>query len=172
MEQAKGLAGNNVVTILMKDDNVSLQEAFDLVGLKFKDLMERFLADKGKLRSFGPHNDPSVQHFVTALEHWIIGNLVWSFETQRYFGPQHEEVRRTLAVRLADNTVYDDPDLEDAAADVISNPFVVSGSEAVEVCPVRHTLPFFLHLLFFNLRPLWVISSQPSSDLDERKFEY
>lgn len=104
MEQAKGIAGNNVITVIMKAHRLSIQEAFDFVGLKFRSLLEQFLVDKSRLRPFGLHIDPSVRQFVIALEHWIIGNLVWSFETQRYFGPQHEEIRRSLTVRLAEST--------------------------------------------------------------------
>lgn len=92
----------------MKAHNLSLQQAFDFVGLKFRDLMEKFLVDKERLRSFGPQNDPQVHQFVAALEHWIIGNLVWSFETQRYFGPQHEEIRRTLVIQLIDDAACGD----------------------------------------------------------------
>jgi hypothetical protein len=100
MEQSKGLGGNNIVTVLMQDRGVSLQVAADLVGEHFKDLMDSFVAIKKTLPSWGSSIDAAVLSYVQAMEHWVIGNLVWSFETQRYFGPKHAEVKRTREVQL------------------------------------------------------------------------
>jgi hypothetical protein len=100
MEQAKGHRGNNVVTVLIKEYGFTLQEAADFVGLHFKKLMNRFLVDKKRLPSWGPSVDAGIALYVAALEHWIRGNLDWSFETQRYFGAEHLEVKRTRVVVL------------------------------------------------------------------------
>ena len=100
MEQAKGLGGNNIVTVLMRAKNISVQSAADLVGERFEDLMNRFIAVKKDLPSWGLSIDSAVAAYIAAMEHWVIGNLMWSFETQRYFGPQHEEIKRTRIVRL------------------------------------------------------------------------
>lgn len=108
MEQAKGHTGNNIVTVLMKAKGLLLQEAFDFVGAKFKSLMEGFITDKTQLRTFGPDIDAYVQQYVMSLEHWIKGNLVWSFETQRYFGPAHLEVKRKLVVHLQESNEESD----------------------------------------------------------------
>jgi hypothetical protein len=35
MEYARGIDGNNVVTVLMKDNNWTLQQAADHVGLQY-----------------------------------------------------------------------------------------------------------------------------------------
>ena len=100
MEQSRGIAGNNIVTVLMAEKHVNLQTASDLVGQQFKGLMERFTEGKKLLPSWGLQVDATVASYVNAMEHWIIGNLDWSLKTQRYFGPQHAEVQRTLMVML------------------------------------------------------------------------
>ncbi|THH18124.1 hypothetical protein EW146_g2812 [Bondarzewia mesenterica] len=93
MEVAKGHIGNNIVTVLMRSRGSDLQSTSDYVGEYYKELMERYLADKPRLRSFGPELDADVALYIRAMENWPIGNLEWSFETFRYFGPRHDEVK-------------------------------------------------------------------------------
>ncbi|KAH9958616.1 terpenoid synthase [Russula dissimulans] len=100
MEQAKGHTGNNIVTVLMKARGCDLQTASDLIGAHYAELMEHYLADRERLPSFDPQIDADVRLYVRAMENWPIGNLEWSFETNRYFGPTHDEVRSTRLVVL------------------------------------------------------------------------
>jgi hypothetical protein len=100
MEQAKGHTGNNIVTVLMKAYGCDLQTASDIIGARYAELMEHYLADRERLPSFGIENDADVRLYVRAMENWPIGNLEWSFETNRYFGPLHDEIRRTRLVVL------------------------------------------------------------------------
>jgi hypothetical protein len=110
MEQAKGHMGNNIVTVLMKDRACDLQTASDLIGAHYAELMACYLADRKRLPSFGPHIDADVRLYMRAMENWPIGNLEWSFETNRYFGPLHDEIRRTRLVVL--NPRRDDSDTD------------------------------------------------------------
>lgn len=100
MEQARGIGGNNIVTVLMKAKRVNLQTAVDLAGEHFQKLMDKFMEGKKALPSWGVTVDAAVAAYVGAMEHWVVGNLDWSFETQRYFGPHHAEVKRSLLVTL------------------------------------------------------------------------
>jgi hypothetical protein len=100
MEQAKGHTGNNIVTVLMKAYGCDLQTASDIIGAHYAELMERYLADRERLPSFGIEIDADVRLYVRAMENWPIGNLEWSFETNRYFGPLHDEIKRTRLVVL------------------------------------------------------------------------
>ncbi|KAF8656780.1 hypothetical protein AX16_002332 [Volvariella volvacea WC 439] len=101
-EQATGHKGNNIITVLMQEKGYSLQEAVDFVGLNCAKLMETFMSVelRARLPSWGPKIDADVACYFKAIGHWVIGNLVWSFETQRYFGTQHEEVKQTRVVAL------------------------------------------------------------------------
>ncbi|THH10888.1 hypothetical protein EW145_g1027 [Phellinidium pouzarii] len=102
MEQAReGHSCSNIVTVIMKEKGFSLQRTIDYIGEEFRSLITDFADDKETLRSFGEKVDTDVYLFISALETWIVGNIFWSFSTERYFGKDHEEVRKTLTVRLA-----------------------------------------------------------------------
>ncbi|KIP11163.1 hypothetical protein PHLGIDRAFT_114823 [Phlebiopsis gigantea 11061_1 CR5-6] len=100
MEHAKGHTGNNIVTVLQKAMGIEIQAASDHVGEHFKVLMDRFLQGKKRLPSWGLPLDSAIAAYIAAMEHWVIGNLKWSFETQRYFGPMHTEIKHTRLVTL------------------------------------------------------------------------
>ena len=100
MEQSRGIDGNNIVTVLMREKNVGLQVASDVVGEHFEQLMQQFTESKKHLPTWGPEVDAAVDAYIKAMEHWVIGNLDWSFETTRYFGPHFAEVKRTRVVNL------------------------------------------------------------------------
>jgi hypothetical protein len=112
MEQAKGHTGNNIVTVLMKAKGCDLQTASDLIGVYYAELMERYLADRERLPSFGAQIDTDVRLYMRAMENWPIGNLEWSFETNRYFGPLHNEIRRTRLVVLTPSRYDSDTDTD------------------------------------------------------------
>ena len=86
MEHAKGLLGSNYINVLMKDNGMSYQEAFDYAGTVFKQKLDDFQTAKVSLRSFGGDIDADVAKYISGLEQWIIGNMDWSFECGRYFG--------------------------------------------------------------------------------------
>ncbi|KAG6850710.1 hypothetical protein H0H93_009868 [Arthromyces matolae] len=100
MEQSKGISGNNIVTVLMMNKHLSLQEAADYIGGYCQELMDRFISAQARLPSWGASVDAEVTRYIQGLGCWIKGNLDWSFETQRYFGVKHLEVKETLLVTL------------------------------------------------------------------------
>ncbi|EIW84218.1 terpenoid synthase [Coniophora puteana RWD-64-598 SS2] len=100
MEQAKGHTGNNVVTVLMQEHGIDLQAAADRVGEVFGQLMEHYTSGSRSLPTWGGKVDADAARFLEAAGQWVVGNLEWSFETPRYFGPDHDEVRDTHRVLL------------------------------------------------------------------------
>ncbi len=44
--------------------------------------------------------DNDVHKYIFSVAKWYIGNLVWSFETPRYFGAERDEVKKTLVVNV------------------------------------------------------------------------
>lgn len=105
MEQSIGLGGNNIVTVIMQDRGVSLQEAVDFVGVHFKALLDGFIEDVSTLRSFGAEVDVGVQRYITSIKDAVIGNMIWCFETTRYFGSQGLEIKDTLIVQFREPKV-------------------------------------------------------------------
>ncbi len=102
MERAKGLDGNNFVTVVMRQKGLGLQEAADFVACQFKERLAQFIEDRKNLRSFGKDVDADVEKYVFSISQWCIGSIIWSFKTPRYFGADYEEVKRTLVVKLND----------------------------------------------------------------------
>ncbi|KAI9466992.1 terpenoid synthase [Lactarius psammicola] len=100
LELNSGLEGNNSITVLMKTQNMDIQAACNFVGRHYKQLMDDFLSAKGSLRSFGSEVDVDVRRYIEACQYWPVGNLVWSFETTRYFGANRDQIRRTRVVPL------------------------------------------------------------------------
>lgn len=100
MEYSRGIAGNNVVTVLMQERQVDLQTAANLVGEHCKELMFRFIEGKKSLPSQEPDVQAAVNAYIDAMGHWIVGNLIWSFETTRYFGPNFARVKETRVVNM------------------------------------------------------------------------
>ncbi|KAH6909048.1 isoprenoid synthase domain-containing protein [Coprinopsis sp. MPI-PUGE-AT-0042] len=107
MEQAKGHTGNNVVTVLMKEKGLGLQDAAEFVGQRCEVQMREYLEGLSEL---SPDLSPAAISYIKALGHWMVGNLVWSFETQRYFGPRHKQVKETRVVHLRPCKVLDEND--------------------------------------------------------------
>ena len=114
MEQAMGHTTNNIITVLMHHKQLDLQGAADAVGVHFKSLIDTFHAQKAALPSWGEKIDAEVAQYIMAMETWVIGNLNWSFETQRYFGHARHEIRRTRIVHLYPRRVPE-PESDDEA---------------------------------------------------------
>ncbi|EJD00897.1 terpenoid synthase [Fomitiporia mediterranea MF3/22] len=100
IEYAQGLETCNVITVLMKEKNLSVQGAMDHVAELFKDFADTMISCKQNIRSFGEDEDRSVQAYIYGMEQWVCGNLTWSFDCARYFGEKNEEVKKTGVVEL------------------------------------------------------------------------
>lgn len=75
MEQSKGISGNNIITVLMKNKNMDLQAAADYVGIHCQDLMECLISARHRLPSWGASVDAEVTRYVQSLGCWVKGNL-------------------------------------------------------------------------------------------------
>ena len=65
VEVQGGLEGNNVLSVLRKELDITLQDAVDYAGAHFKDLVERFEVGKTHMPSFGKDIDPIVLSVVS-----------------------------------------------------------------------------------------------------------
>jgi hypothetical protein len=75
MEQARGHFANNLVTVLMEENNIDLQAAFDLVGKKYAHLVEQFQSAQLQMPSFGNKVDEMVSKYMEGLAYWVSRNL-------------------------------------------------------------------------------------------------
>jgi len=99
-EQSKGLDDINLIAILMRDRGYSLQESIDYLGAEIKSLLDIFNKSEAALPSFGPNVDRDLEKYIFATKQSLIGLIIWSFDTHRYFGPEDGDVKHTLVVKL------------------------------------------------------------------------
>lgn len=96
-----GLKCANIITSLMHERGISLQEAVDSVGKEIESLTSQFLQDKKSLPSFGATEDEELKAYIMGMEYLIIGTTCFSFETGRYFDvDERERVKETFIVEI------------------------------------------------------------------------
>ncbi|OJT14281.1 Alpha-muurolene synthase [Trametes pubescens] len=91
---------HNMIVVVQTQEQLDLQSAVDYVGDLCLGCVDRFQTLRDALPSWGPEIDDQLAAYVAGLGDWMIGNLVWSFETERYFGRSGRKVRAALAVAL------------------------------------------------------------------------
>ncbi|KAE9386743.1 terpenoid synthase [Gymnopus androsaceus JB14] len=89
MEQAKGHSGANVVTA-----------AVDFLGGYFELLLYQWQTARDTLALRSSEKYANAVRVLDAYGDWVRGNIVWSFTTERYFGTQNSEIRKTRRVVL------------------------------------------------------------------------
>ncbi|PFH51684.1 hypothetical protein AMATHDRAFT_2790 [Amanita thiersii Skay4041] len=99
VEQSRGDT-HNMIVILMRYHNHTLQSAVDYVGDLCSKTIDRFIEYQKKLPSWGPEVDDMVKRYVQGLQDWIVGSLHWSFQTTRYFGNEGQQVKQHRLVKL------------------------------------------------------------------------
>ncbi|KII83736.1 hypothetical protein PLICRDRAFT_119075 [Plicaturopsis crispa FD-325 SS-3] len=100
MEARMGLAGNNFLTVLMAEGGMDVQASANYAGVYFAELMATFVERRAHLESRGSLVDANVVRCIDAMGHWVVGSVEWSLESERYFGRDAAEVKRTLVVQL------------------------------------------------------------------------
>ncbi|ESK87997.1 hypothetical protein Moror_10832 [Moniliophthora roreri MCA 2997] len=106
-EQARGYPSSNIMTVVMKEKGLGLQEASDYVGSLCRKLFDIFQASQREIQKLAYNTDgASVNVLRDALRgleaygHWVRGNAEWSFETERYFGRDKKKIQSSLVVVL------------------------------------------------------------------------
>jgi len=89
-----------MIVILMKHRGLDLQPSVDCVGNMCKSSIDRFIAERERLPTWGPEIDEQVKIYVDGLADWIVGSLHWSFDSERYFGNLGLLVKATRKVTL------------------------------------------------------------------------
>ena len=93
----------------MKHHGMNLQEAVDKVGELCKNTIDAFISNLERIPDFGDEQvNREVKLYVQGLQDWIVGSLHWSFETERYFGPDGQKVKETRIVNLLPKRAEED----------------------------------------------------------------
>ncbi|KAF5309463.1 hypothetical protein D9619_012389 [Psilocybe cf. subviscida] len=105
LEQSLGQEGNNIVAIMAKEKKLTLQQSVDSVGAKCDEFMKTYLDAKANL---SPALGPDAAQYIEAMGLCMVGNLVWCFETIRYFGGHGQQVKETGIVILRPHAIPED----------------------------------------------------------------
>ena len=89
-----------MITVLMRNENLSIEQALSYVEAEFAGFVGTMQSSAAEIKSFGPEVDAAIRSYVRGIQQWVYGNVAWSLETERFFGGDHEEVKRTLMVKL------------------------------------------------------------------------
>ncbi|KAG8995769.1 hypothetical protein FRB94_011659 [Tulasnella sp. JGI-2019a] len=141
IEQAQGHTAN-IITVLMKAKNLSVQTAMDLVGEEIQKRFRTYLDCKARLPSWGPTVDRDAHAYFTVLEDWSAGNFTWSLTSMRYFGKNAPTIRKSLVVSILPREQKTATDLRNAKEDVCV---------PIAVKQPKDTVTFILSLYFILL---------------------
>ena len=108
MEQARGVAGNNLITVFMETQGLTLQEAADRCGEMFRSVIQKFLEYKKEVIArpfslrggYNPDVDRKVMIGIESMERMVVGYMGYSFDSPRYFGNEGKEILKTRLVKL------------------------------------------------------------------------
>ncbi|KAF6229256.1 hypothetical protein HO133_007372 [Letharia lupina] len=73
-------------------------EAYDCVDQLMKDRYRDWYLALAELPMWGEDVGKQVQVYIQGCQNMVVANLNWSFKTERYFGREHWNVRRTRIV--------------------------------------------------------------------------
>ncbi|MFC3453792.1 terpene synthase family protein [Amycolatopsis speibonae] len=80
-EKTRAPSGQNVIDVLVKERNISLDEAL-MVAMRLRDrLMHRFVTLRDQIQ---PNASAPALHYLQDLASWIVGNLEWGMRSNRY----------------------------------------------------------------------------------------
>ena len=99
-EQAAGQGGHNIITVIMKQFQVDVQQAIDKAGRMICENIEAFNTLYRELPRWVGPLDLEVQRLVDGFARWVSGSLHWSYESHRYFGTRGLEVKEARLVEL------------------------------------------------------------------------
>ncbi|RWA13735.1 hypothetical protein EKO27_g1374 [Xylaria grammica] len=99
-EQAVGDDEHNIITVIMKQFDLNVQEAFDEAG-KLSDMkMDRFYHLYHDLPQWIGPVSSDVRRLVEGMAQCVSGVMHWSYESQRYFGKRGLMVKKTRLMQL------------------------------------------------------------------------
>lgn len=99
-EQAIGDEEHNIVTVLINQYRLTVQEAMDKTGDLADKKMDKFCDLYLQVPRYVGLIDLDIQKLVDGMAQCVSGVMHWSYESQRYFDQRDMEIKRSRQVRL------------------------------------------------------------------------
>ncbi|KAG1778792.1 terpenoid synthase [Suillus placidus] len=100
VEQARGDEGHNIITIVMHELDTDVNGAMLWVADCHTKLETKFLQAMAAIPKWGELVDSQVMQYCDGLGNWVRATCDWSFESERYFGPNGLEIQRKRWIML------------------------------------------------------------------------
>ncbi|KAG6868206.1 hypothetical protein C0993_006179 [Termitomyces sp. T159_Od127] len=94
VERARGDDEHNLVTILMRHENLGLNEAIKWIRNYCSNILHDFLNDVSRVPSFGKEFQDDVDRYLDGLGNWVRAADCWSLESPIYFAAGGLEIRQ------------------------------------------------------------------------------
>ena len=99
-ERSRGFTGHNILTIIMEEYHLDLQQAlYWLSGYASKTIFN-FLAIRRALPSWGDKVDKAITEYIDRVVRCVRGNDAWHYETKRYYGDDGLKVQECRKITL------------------------------------------------------------------------
>ena len=100
-ESSSGLGDHNLVTVIMAEYNLGVQDALNWLGTYTDGVISRFFSYLKAIPSWDPDTDRKVQMYIDGVGQWVRGNDDWSYETERYYGDDRLMVRKDRILKIS-----------------------------------------------------------------------
>ena len=100
LERSRGLEKHNIVTAIMEEYHLDLQQALYWLSGYASKIISNFLADVRALPSWGETVDRAVMVYIDRVGRGIRGCDDWSYETRRYYGDDGSKVQKCRKITL------------------------------------------------------------------------
>jgi len=99
---------NNNIIGVCRAWGMGAQEAFDYAGSLLDGLYKDWFHRQAELPSWGEQIDGQVQLFLRGIVDCVLGNLHWSYRTERYLGKKKDFVRQAGKIEVFGDRFYAD----------------------------------------------------------------
>jgi Delta6-protoilludene synthase len=100
LERSRGLDRHNIVTAIMEEYHLDLQQALYWLSGYASKTISNFLANSRALPSWGEGIDRAVRVYIDLVARCVRGYDTWSYETNRYYGDNGLKVQERRNITL------------------------------------------------------------------------
>ena len=100
LERSRGLDNHNIVTAIMEEYRIDLQQALYWLSGYASKTISNFLANSRALPSWGERIDRAVRVYIDLVARCVRGYDTWSYETNRYYGGDGLIVQKQRKITL------------------------------------------------------------------------
>ena len=100
LERTRGLEGHNIISAIMEEYHLDLQQALCWLSGYASKTISNFLSNSQALPSWGERIDRAVEVYIDRVARCVRGYDAWSYETNRYYGEDGLKVKESRKVTL------------------------------------------------------------------------